>query len=151
MLQELSSFRVNTKTSKCFEMGDLPENSLRVKRITRAKKGFVECHERHGLEDGDYITFFRVRGMTGLNGQIFKIKIRDAYEFFIGNTEKFKGRYEGGGVVFRPVLVSPPRISYEMRQQNNEDAVWNWWKMQFFNWSKRTLQLLNNNFAIWLP
>lgn len=45
--------------------------------------------------------------MTGLNGQRFKIKIHDAYGFYIGNTEKFKSGYGGGGVVFRLVLFSP--------------------------------------------
>lgn len=44
--------------------------------------------------------------MTGLNGQFFEIKICDAYGFYIGNTEKFK-RYGGGGIVLRPVPVSP--------------------------------------------
>ena len=40
---------------------------------------------RHGLEDGDYVTFSEVQGMTELNGcKPIKIEV-DFFTFLLGN------------------------------------------------------------------
>lgn len=40
-----------------------------IASITKDKQGVVTCLDetRHGLEDGDYVTFSEVQGMTEIN------------------------------------------------------------------------------------
>ena len=55
---------------------------------------------RHGLEDGDYVTFTEVEGMTGLNNsEPRKITVKGPYTFDIGDVSslgqyKQRGRYQ---------------------------------------------------------
>lgn len=53
---------------------------------------------RHGLEDGDYVTFTEVQGMEELNGIApRKITTQGPYTFKIGDTSNF-GDYKAGGI-----------------------------------------------------
>lgn len=53
---------------------------------------------RHGLEDGDYVTFTEVKGMEGLNNSDpRKVTVKGPYTFTIGDVSGL-GRYEGGGL-----------------------------------------------------
>ncbi|EHA54547.1 ubiquitin-activating enzyme E1 1 [Pyricularia oryzae 70-15] len=53
---------------------------------------------RHGLEDGDYVTFTEVQGMEGLNGcQPRKITVKGPYTFSIGDVSGL-GTYQRGGL-----------------------------------------------------
>jgi len=53
---------------------------------------------RHGLEDGDYITFTEVEGMEGLNGcEPRKITVKGPYTFSIGDVSGL-GQYKRGGL-----------------------------------------------------
>ncbi|KAL6886278.1 hypothetical protein HDV57DRAFT_490091 [Trichoderma longibrachiatum] len=53
---------------------------------------------RHGLEDGDYVTFSEVEGMEGLNGcEPRKITVKGPYTFSIGDVSGL-GQYQRGGV-----------------------------------------------------
>ncbi|KAL8408823.1 hypothetical protein RB594_007303 [Gaeumannomyces avenae] len=53
---------------------------------------------RHGLEDGDYVTFTEVQGMEQLNGcQPRKITVKGPYTFSIGDVSGL-GTYERGGL-----------------------------------------------------
>ncbi|GJN66317.1 hypothetical protein PLICBS_000334 [Purpureocillium lilacinum] len=52
---------------------------------------------RHGLEDGDYVTFSEVEGMEALNGcEPRKITVKGPYTFSIGDVTGL-GQYQRGG------------------------------------------------------
>lgn len=53
---------------------------------------------RHGLEDGDYVTFTEVEGMEALNGcEPRKITVKGPYTFSIGDVSGL-GQYQRGGL-----------------------------------------------------
>ncbi|KAH6659041.1 hypothetical protein BKA67DRAFT_4471 [Truncatella angustata] len=53
---------------------------------------------RHGLEDGDYITFTEVEGMEALNGgEPRKVTVKGPYTFSIGDVSGL-GQYKRGGL-----------------------------------------------------
>ncbi|KAI3300289.1 hypothetical protein DTO002I6_1012 [Penicillium roqueforti] len=53
---------------------------------------------RHGLEDGDFVTFTEVKGMDGLNNSDpRKVTVKGPYTFTIGDVSGL-GSYEGGGL-----------------------------------------------------
>ncbi|GAB7338869.1 hypothetical protein MBLNU457_5555t1 [Dothideomycetes sp. NU457] len=53
---------------------------------------------RHGLEDGDFVTFMEVEGMEKLNGSApRKIEVKGPYTFSIGNVSDL-GQYKRGGL-----------------------------------------------------
>ncbi|KAH8889759.1 ubiquitin-activating enzyme E1 [Thozetella sp. PMI_491] len=53
---------------------------------------------RHGLEDGDYVTFTEVEGMEGLNrSEPRKVTVKGPYTFSIGDV-KGLGQYQRGGL-----------------------------------------------------
>ena len=77
--------------------------------ITQDADGLVYSHEdkRHGFEDGDYITFKEVKGMTEVNGKTFKITFKSPHSFSIGDTSGFSA-YESNGIAEQvkvPVLM----------------------------------------------
>ncbi|KAF2277312.1 ubiquitin-activating enzyme E1 [Westerdykella ornata] len=62
---------------------------------------------RHGLEDGDYVTFSEVEGMEGLNGCApRKIEVKGPYTFSIGDVSDL-GEYKRGG---QYIQVKMPKI-----------------------------------------
>ncbi|KAJ8963633.1 hypothetical protein NQ314_005480, partial [Rhamnusium bicolor] len=76
-----------------------PTVSAMIADITKDKEGVVTCIDdtRHGMEDGDYVTFSEVQGMTELNNcKPIKIKVLGPYTFSIGDTTNFS-KYERGG------------------------------------------------------
>lgn len=53
---------------------------------------------RHGLEDGDYVTFSEIEGMEGLNNaEPRKITVKGPYTFSIGDVSGL-GQYKRGGM-----------------------------------------------------
>lgn len=53
---------------------------------------------RHGLEDGDFVTFAEVQGMEELNGcEPRKVTVKGPYTFAIGDTTSL-GNYVSGGI-----------------------------------------------------
>ncbi len=53
---------------------------------------------RHGLEDGDFVTFTEVQGMAGLNNsKPRKITVKGPYTFSIGDVSGL-GQYKSGGL-----------------------------------------------------
>ncbi|KAK6350328.1 SPS-sensor component ptr3 [Orbilia brochopaga] len=53
---------------------------------------------RHGLEDGDYVTFSEVEGMDKINdGTPRKVEVKGPYTFSIGSVEGL-GKYSRGGL-----------------------------------------------------
>jgi ubiquitin-activating enzyme E1 len=74
--------------------GENPVSGL-ISSIT--PDGLVTMMEgRHGLQDGDMVTFEEVVGLE-VNKQEFKVEIKSADTFSIGNVEKL-GNYVQGGV-----------------------------------------------------
>ncbi|XP_035895537.1 ubiquitin-like modifier-activating enzyme 1 [Anopheles stephensi] len=74
-------------------------SSAMVASITNDVESVVTCVDetRHGFEDGDYVTFTEVEGMTELNGSApMKIKVLGPYTFSIGDTSKLSGYLRGG-------------------------------------------------------
>ncbi|XP_058054330.1 ubiquitin-like modifier-activating enzyme 1 isoform X1 [Anopheles bellator] len=72
-----------------------------VASVTNDLESIVTCVDetRHGFEDGDYVTFTEVEGMTELNGCApMKIKVLGPYTFSIGDTTKLSP-YVRGGIV----------------------------------------------------
>ncbi|KAJ3309733.1 hypothetical protein HDV04_005778 [Boothiomyces sp. JEL0838] len=77
------------------------ENALSgmISAVSKDADGVVACLEdqRHGLEDGDYVTFTEVQGMTELNDITpRKITVTGPFTFKIGDTSSF-GDYKTGG------------------------------------------------------
>jgi ubiquitin-activating enzyme E1 len=62
---------------------------------------------RHGLEDGDYVTFSEVEGMEGLNGcEPRKITVKGPYTFSIGDVSGL-GQYQRGGIYQQVKMPKP--------------------------------------------
>jgi len=72
-----------------------------IASITKDSSGLVTSLLRHGLEDGDFVTFTEVEGMTQLNRcKPRKITVKDPHNFEIGDTSEF-GAYVRGGTVLQ--------------------------------------------------
>ncbi|KFG81667.1 ubiquitin-activating enzyme E1 1 [Metarhizium anisopliae] len=62
---------------------------------------------RHGLEDGDYVTFSEIEGMEGLNGaEPRKITVKGPYTFSIGDVTGL-GQYQRGGMYHQVKMPKP--------------------------------------------
>ncbi len=74
-------------------------SSTMICNITNDVHGVVTTLDetRHGFEDGWFVRFEQVNGMTDVNGREFEIKVLGPYQFSIGDTSAF-GAYKGGGV-----------------------------------------------------
>lgn len=74
---------------------------------------------RHGLEDGDYVTFSEVEGMEGLNtAEPRKIAVKGPYTFSIGDVSGL-GQYKRGGLyqqVKMPKFIDFKPISTAIRE-----------------------------------
>lgn len=100
------SFVVNDAT------GEAPISGM-LGSITSEERSVVTCLEefRHGLEDGDWVTFKEVRGMEGLNGcEPRKVTVLGPYTFSIGSTAGL-GQYVSGGI-FEQVKM-PLELSFK--------------------------------------
>lgn len=92
-----------------------------IASVTKDAESVVTCLDetRHGMEDGDHVTFSEVKGMTELNGCApRKIKVLGPYTFSIGDTSSFS-EYVRGGIVTQ---VKVPKIVHfkSMRESINQ-------------------------------
>ena len=81
--------------------GEQPATCL-IAGVTKDKEGMVTCLEesRHNLEDGDYVTFTEIQGMTELNdSEPRKVKVLSPLTFSIGDTSSFSNYRTGGRMV----------------------------------------------------
>jgi ubiquitin-activating enzyme E1 len=65
-----------------------------------SEEGLVSALDetRHGLEDGDFVTFTEIKGMDALNNAApRKITVKGPYSFSIGDVSGL-GSYQGGGL-----------------------------------------------------
>ena len=75
---------------------------------------------RHGLEDGDYVTFTEVEGMEGLNGcEPRKITVKGPYTFSIGDVSGL-GQYKRGGL-YQQVKM-PKFLDFKSISESMKDA-----------------------------
>jgi len=82
-----------------------------ISSVTKGNPGVVTTLEgaRHGLEDGDFVTFEEVENMTELNGSKARpIKVVNPFKFSIESTEKYSSSSsssskDGSGGYFRQV------------------------------------------------
>merc|ERR550532_3469931 len=84
---------------KVFDTNGEQPISTMVASVTQEEEGVVAALDevRHGLEDGDYVTFSEIEGMTELNGcKPMKIKVLGPYTFKIGDTKDFSAYKKGG-------------------------------------------------------
>jgi len=75
--------------------------SYMIANIEQSESGVVTCldDQRQEFQDGDYVTFSEIQGMTELNDcEPRKIKCLGPYTFSIGDTTKFNP-YSRGGIV----------------------------------------------------
>ncbi|KAI8981901.1 ubiquitin-activating emzyme E1 [Mycotypha africana] len=98
--------RIFNDFGKNFEIidtnGEEPLQGM-IASISKEEEGIVTCLDevRHGLEDGDYVTFKEVQGMDELNDIApVKVKVLGPYSFSIGDTTKF-GDYTNGGLFYQ--------------------------------------------------
>ncbi|GFZ44106.1 Ubiquitin-activating enzyme E1 1 [Saitozyma sp. JCM 24511] len=88
--------------------GEQPQSGM-VVEIDEGEDAVVTCLDetRHGLEDGDYVTFSEIKGMEALNGcEPRKVSVKGPYTFTIGNTTGL-GTYKSGGLFTQ---VKMPKI-----------------------------------------
>ncbi|WVQ99264.1 hypothetical protein IAU59_006396 [Kwoniella sp. CBS 9459] len=88
--------------------GENPQTGMIVE-VDEDEEGMVTCLDetRHGLEDGDFVTFSEVKGMEGLNGcEPRKVTVKGPYTFAIGDTRGL-GQYKTGGIFTQ---VKMPKI-----------------------------------------
>jgi ubiquitin-activating enzyme E1 len=81
------------------QTGEEPLRGM-VAAISKDADGVVTCLDdhRHGLEDGDYVTFHEVQGMVELNQCAPRqIKVTGPYTFKIGDTSNLSA-YQIGGI-----------------------------------------------------
>lgn len=94
----------------CFDKdGEEPKSAI-VAGITHETDATVHIHNDKLLpfQDGDYVTFREVQGMTEINGLLpMKIKVTGKHSFLIGDTTNFSP-YSREGIVTQvkiPVLI----------------------------------------------
>ena len=84
--------------------------------------GVVTCHEefRHGLSDGDYVTFDEVRGMTELNGSAPRtVKVISPYSFAIEDVSRYAPAIPNAGYfeqVKQPAIVQHQPLAQQLTQ-----------------------------------
>ncbi|XP_006459927.1 hypothetical protein AGABI2DRAFT_191711 [Agaricus bisporus var. bisporus H97] len=79
--------------------GEQPLSGMIVS-VDKDKEALVTCLDetRHGLEDGDFVTFTEVQGMTELNNcEPRKVTVKGPYTFTIGDTSGYDN-YKTGGI-----------------------------------------------------
>lgn len=100
--------------------GESPVSAM-VAGITKEENSVVTCldESRHGLEDGDHVTFSEVQGMTELNNcKPIPIKVLGPFTFSIGDTTKFSD-YVRGGIVTQ--VKMPKVVKFKSLEESLKD------------------------------
>ena len=107
-----------TDFGKDFVVNDVTGEELQSGIVVNIdSEGLVSTldESRHGLEDGDYVTFTEVRGMEAINNcEPRKIAVKGPYAFSIGNVSDL-GTYSGGGLFIQ--VKMPTKINFESYRQ----------------------------------
>ncbi|XP_032517833.2 ubiquitin-like modifier-activating enzyme 1 [Danaus plexippus] len=113
--------------------GENPVSAM-IADITHEYEAVVTCLDdtRHGLEDGDYVTFSEIQGMSELNGcEPRKIKVLGPYTFSIGDTTNCS-KYVRGGIVTQ--VKMPKKLSFKPLKEsikNPEFLITDFGKMDY--------------------
>ena len=97
--------------------GEQPLSGMIVS-VANDKEGMVTTLDetRHGLEDGDYVSFSEVKGMEELNSsEPRKVTVKGPYTFLIGDTSGLS-QYKSGGI-FTQVKM-PKTIHFKPLQES---------------------------------
>jgi len=100
--------------------GEQPLHGMIVS-VDQSTEGMVTTLDetRHGLEDGDYVTFSEVAGMDELNAcEPKKITVKGPYTFTIGDTSSYK-QYKKGGIfsqVKMPKIIDFKPLEQSLKQ-----------------------------------
>lgn len=92
--------------------------SVMVAGVTKEEQGVVTCMDesRHGFEDGDYVTFQEIQGMTEINGcKPKKITVLGPYTFSIGDTTSYSD-YVKGGIATQ--VKMPKKLNFKSLKQS---------------------------------
>lgn len=107
---------------KNFTVGDATgENPVNGIVAGIDNEGLVSAldESRHGLEDGDFVTFTEVKGMEGLNNAApKKVTVKGPYTFSIGDVSGL-GDYQGGGLfqqVKMPKFIDFQPLSEQLKK-----------------------------------
>lgn len=100
--------------------GESPVSAM-VASVSKDVVSVVTCLDdtRHGLEDGDYVTFSEVQGMLELNNcEPKQIRVLGPYTFSIGDTSKYSDYVRGGIVtqVKMPKMVNFKPLSSALKE-----------------------------------
>ncbi|KAJ6236431.1 hypothetical protein M0813_27818 [Anaeramoeba flamelloides] len=98
-----------------------------ITSITKANPGVVtnNMESRHGFEDGDWVEFSELAGMTELNGKRRQIKYMNPFEFSIGDTTDLSEyKFEGSGGYATQVKV-PIESSHLSLRESLENPEFN--------------------------
>lgn len=92
--------------------------NVHIAGITQEERGLVCLHEekKHGLNDGDTVSFREVQGMTEINGKEFKIEIKSPHSFLIGDTRDFSHYVSGG-------ISTEVKIPFEVKSHDIEKSL----------------------------
>ncbi|KAJ5165924.1 Ubiquitin-activating enzyme [Penicillium capsulatum] len=107
---------------KNFTVGD-PTGEEPVSGIVAdiSEEGLVSALDetRHGLEDGDFVTFTEVKGMDALNNSApRKVTVKGPYTFTVGDVSGL-GSYQGGGLfsqVKMPKFIDFQPLSEQLKK-----------------------------------
>ncbi|KAK9765192.1 E1 ubiquitin-activating protein [Basidiobolus ranarum] len=100
--------------------GENPLSGM-IAMVSKDKESVVTCldESRHGLEDGDYVTFKEIKGMEELNScEPRKIKVLGPYTFSIGDTSAFNDYIKGG--IFTQVKM-PKALDFKSLRDSLEN------------------------------
>lgn len=72
------------KSFQILDVNGQAQKTSMISYITNDKEGIVTTFEdqRHDLEDGDYVTFKEVKGMSEINEKEFKISVLSKIKYF---------------------------------------------------------------------
>lgn len=111
-----------------------PCASAMVASVSRESEGLVTCVDdtRHGLEDGDHVTFSEVQGMVELNNcEPVKVKVLGPYTFSINDTSN-NSEYVRGGIAIQ--VKMPKTITFKPLKEalkKPEFLITDWGKFDY--------------------
>jgi ubiquitin-activating enzyme E1 len=86
-----------------------------IESVTQANPGIVQCPDgvKHGLNDGDRVTFEEISGMTELNEGEFPVTVITFNKFSIGDTSRFHPYEFVGSGGYGNQIVPPTTVTFK--------------------------------------
>uniref|UniRef100_A0A1I7YJJ1 E1 ubiquitin-activating enzyme n=1 Tax=Steinernema glaseri TaxID=37863 RepID=A0A1I7YJJ1_9BILA len=127
-------FRIDDKNGE-----QSPEGHVEFISKVDGDVGLIE-NAPHNLEDGDYVTFSEVKGMTELNDcKPLKVTVKKPHIFCLGDAVKdFNEHLEGGR--FRQVKM-PTFVSYPTLEEGHEKPEMVMWDMGKWDYGEQLHEL----------